>query len=143
MSLTIRPARAEELLACAALYERVAQRFDWEEPGVRTAESKLSSFEGEEVFVAHEGETLVGFLSLWRADNFVHSLFAEPQGRGIGPALLAHVAAGADGPLSLKCVDLNSDAQRFYRRQGFFPVDRGESRGRAWTRFQAAEGGMP
>ena len=42
---------------------------------------------------------LAGF---YRPQNFLHSLYVDGRGRGIGKALLDYVAAAADGPVSLK-----------------------------------------
>lgn len=135
--LEIRPALADELLPCALLYARIARDgFYWLDPEVRTAEAMLATFNDEEVFVAIRDGELAGFLSFYPSDSFVHSLFVETRGEGIGPALLDHVIAKA-GRVSLKCADENAAARRFYHRLGYVEIDRGEDAGHSWTRLQS------
>lgn len=138
MALEIRAALADELVPCAELFARIAaEGFYWLDPSLRTTEAMLGTFNDEEVFVAMRGETLVGFLSLYRSDAFVHSLFVETRGEGVGPALLMRAIAEVGGPVSLKCADLNLGARRFYDRLGFVEVDRGEDAGHSWTRLKS------
>src|SRR5436190_19747943 len=61
---------------------------------------------GETLFVAEDGSgDVVGFVSLYRPESFVHHLYVEPglRNRGIGRALLDHAVATAGGSASLKC----------------------------------------
>ena len=57
--------------------------------------------------------------------------------RGVGKALLDHVTAQADGPLSLKVQAPNLRAQAFYRREGFLCIEHGRDPGSdvAWLRL--------
>ena len=80
---------------------------------------------GEFIFIAVRDGSLVGFVSVWKPSCFVHHLFVDPvfQGRGVGSALLRHVAMLAgDRPLSLKCQLENHSALRFYESRGFQPT---------------------
>lgn len=121
----ITEARANDLPACAALYAWIAARnFTWEPPEARTAASKLASFEDTEVWVAREGGLLVGFVALNRAQAMVDSLFVEPQGAGIGQALLATARRALGAPFTLRCAELNAAGMRFYLRQGFAEASR-------------------
>ena len=56
---------------------------------------------------------------------------------GVGKALLDHVAAHAEGPLSLKVQAPNVRAQAFYRREGFLCTEHGRDPGSdiAWLRL--------
>ena len=96
----------------------------------------LGTFKEEEVFVAVRDGEMVGFVSLYRSDAFVHSLFVEPRGQGVGPALLMRAIAEV-GRVSLKCADENRVARRFYDRLGFTEIDHGEDMGHSWTRLQS------
>ena len=81
--------------------------------------------EGELLFVAACKRSVVGFISIWEQEWFVHHLFVDPafQNRGVGTRLLIHVSTLAgDRELSLKCPTDNQSAIRFYTRLGFNPT---------------------
>jgi len=126
------------LEACAAFAADVARQFlTWEPAEKNTTEAKLAAFREEAVYAAFDSGEIVGVISLWEPDAFVHFLFCRPQGRGIGPALLRTAAGVFDRPISLKCAKANRDALRFYSREGFVPIARGEDAGQGWVRLQA------
>lgn len=130
----VRRARADEIAACAALYERVLREtFTWDPPGRHAAADFLAQALDEEVYLARDGDRLLGIAGFHRPDSFLHSLYVETRGAGVGKALLDHVAAAADGPLSLKCLSPNLRAQDFYLREGFRIVDVGRDPGAAHT----------
>ena len=132
--LEVRRAQADEIAACAALYERVLREtFTWVPPQRHQAADFLSHAVEEEVYLARDGERLLGIAGFYRPNNFLHSLYVETRGAGVGQALLDHVAAAADGPLSLKCQSPNLRAQDFYLREGFRIVDVGRDPGAEFT----------
>ena len=134
--LIVRRARTEELAACADLYVRVLREtFTWQPPERHQAADFLRAARVEEVYVAIEAGRIVGLAAFYRPQNFLHSLYVTDRGRGVGKALLDHVSAVADGPLSLKCQVANRRAQDFYRREGFACVEAGADNGVAWLRF--------
>jgi GNAT superfamily N-acetyltransferase len=136
VSLVIRRARVDELAACAGLYVRVLRAtFTWVPPDRHRTEDFLAAARDEEVFVAIEAGRLVGLASLYRPQVFLHSLYVEPRGRGIGKALLDHVLAETGGALSLKCQAANLGAQAFYDREGFACIEAGEDDGVKWLRY--------
>jgi ribosomal protein S18 acetylase RimI-like enzyme len=127
-----------ELAACAALYERVLREtFTWTDPETHQARDFLRAARDEEVYAAFEDGRLLGVAAFYRPANFLHSLYVIERGRGIGKALLDHVSAVADGPISLKVQTLNLRAQDFYRREGFRLLDEGRDvpSGVAWRRL--------
>lgn len=131
-------ARANDLPACAALYAWIAARnFTWEPAEARTAASKLASFEDAEVWVAREGGLLVGFVAVNRATAMVDSLFVEPQGAGIGQALLATARQRLGATLTLRCAELNAAGLRFYLRQGFTEIGREVEHGHVLITLQS------
>lgn len=135
-SLTIRLARSDELQACADLYVRVLREtFTWIPKDRHKAEDFLRAAEEEDVFVAVEDGRIVGLAALYRPQQFLHSLYVDERGRGVGKALLDHVIAAAGGRLSLKCQTANLGAQAFYVREGFRCTEAGEDGGVAWLRF--------
>lgn len=94
--------------------------------------------EGEEVYVAEIDNQIVGFASVWVADNFLHHLYVLPRmhGQGIGSGLLEYCGEWY-GPLSLKCEVANQVAQRFYRKRGWTTGERGMGEDGVWERLYA------
>jgi GNAT superfamily N-acetyltransferase len=125
--LVVRRATEEEIPACAALYEKVlAETFTWVRPDrLPTAEDFISDAEDEDVYVALVDDELVGIAAFDASANFLHSLFVARRGHGVGKALLDHVSARANGPVSLKVQAPNLRAESFYRREGFRVLSRG------------------
>lgn len=82
--------------------------------------------EGERVLVALVGGHVVGFISIWESENFVHHLYVsdEHQGKGIGICLLDK-AIVLYGSLSLKCMVENEKAVGFYESYGFVRIETG------------------
>ncbi|WP_312242142.1 GNAT family N-acetyltransferase [Pantoea sp.] len=84
---------------------------------------------GETVLVAEKEGRRVGFAGLLENDNFLHSLYIDPdwQGQGIGSALLEAVQARFTSTGALKCLLKNEAAQAFYEKHGWQAIARGES----------------
>jgi len=134
----VRRARPQELDACADLYVRVLREtFTWQPPDRHRREDFLRAARDEEVYVAVDAGRIVGLAAVYRPQNFLHSLYVEGRGRGIGKALLDAAAAAAEGPLSLKVQAPNLRAQAFYRREGFTCIEHGRDPGSdvAWLRL--------
>lgn len=128
--LEIRRARPEELPACADLYLKVlTETFTWLPPERHSREEFHRSARDEEIYVAVENGRILGLAGFYRPMNFLHSLYVDDRGRGIGRALLDHVARVAGGPISLKVQEANRRAQAFYLREGFVVAERGRDRG--------------
>ena len=68
----------------------------------------------------YEGK-IVGFISIWLPDNFVHHLFIDDefQKLGIGKALLKTAIDKTGFPIKLKCLEKNTQAIAFYKKTGF------------------------
>lgn len=77
------------------------------------------------VTVAQDQGRVVGFLARDRDEVCSLYLAAAVRGRGFGRALLADAKA-ASPRLVLRTVEANEAAQRFYHRQGFIEVERGD-----------------
>lgn len=135
--LTIRRARADELARCADVYVAVLREtFTWLPPERHRREKFLEDARREEVYVALDGDRILGIAAFYRPQNFIHSLYVTERGRGIGKALLDHLQASVDGPLALKCQAKNVRAQAFYLREGFLVTDRGVTDDIAWVRLE-------
>jgi N-acetylglutamate synthase-like GNAT family acetyltransferase len=135
----VRRARAGEMDACADLYLRVLrQTFTWVPPERHRREDFLRAAPDEEIYVAEDDDgRIVGLAGFYRAQNFLHSLYVDARGRGVGKALLDYVSAVADGPVALKVQLPNRRAQAFYAREGFIVVEQGQDPGSdiAWLRM--------
>ena len=128
MSLAIRRARPDEaglvlsLVRELAEYEKLLHEVDATEADIDAALfgsqprlfCEIAEWDGEPVGFA------IWFINFstfsGRSGIYLEDLFVRPaqRGRGIGKALLDHVCAGADGPVSLKCQAKNLRAQAFY-----------------------------
>ena len=76
--------------------------------------------EGEQIWVALVKDEIVGFISVWEPENFIHHLYVATahQSKGVGRQLLEVVKSKYDN-LSLKCMLNNKMAINFYESQGF------------------------
>jgi len=129
-SYQIRRARQDELAACADLYVRVlGETFTWVPADRHRRQDFLRAARDEEVYVAVEAGRILGLAAFYRPQNFLHSLYCDVRGEGVGKALLDHLNAIADGPLSLKVQLPNRRAQNFYAREGFLTLERGRDPG--------------
>ncbi len=88
------------------------------------------SIEGEDIYAALIGEKIIGFVSVWRQDSFIHNLFVKKQFRraGAGKALLEYAIKELGGKAFLKCASENKDALRFYTDSGWKKISSGESK---------------
>jgi GNAT superfamily N-acetyltransferase len=134
----IRRARPDELQACADLYVHVlSETFTWLAPERHDRAEFLRAARDEEIYVAVSDEGVIGVAAFLRPMNFLHSLYVTRRGQGVGKRLLDHVAAQANGPLSLKVQEQNRRAQAFYAREGFVATQRGRDPGSdiVWIRL--------
>jgi GNAT superfamily N-acetyltransferase len=141
-ALDVRRARSDEMGVCADLYVRVLREtFTWVPPDRHKRDDFLRAARDEEIYIAAEGGRIVGLAAFYRPQNFLHSLYVDARGRGVGRALLDHVSAVADGPVSLKVQLPNRRAQDFYAREGFVPLEQGQDPGSdvGWLRMARAK----
>lgn len=75
----------------------------------------------EYVILVEEDGEILGFVSLYLPDNFIHNLFVHPEfsGRGVGGQLLNVSIEKMNKPLRLKCVSKNQKAMSFYQNRGW------------------------
>ena len=130
-ALDVRRAWPEEFGACADLYVRVlTETFTWVPPERHRRDDFLRAACDEEIYVAADGAgRIVGLAGFYRPQNFLHSLYADVRGNGVGKALLDYVSAVADAPVSLKVQLPNRRAQAFYLREGFLILEQGRDPG--------------
>lgn len=145
LTLTIRKARdAAEIADAAALYERSGTAaFSWRPPGYFQAEDFKYFAEDEDVWLAFAGNALVGIVSLFAADNFIHCLYVDPDAQrlGVGRTLVAQLRKETGRALTLKLDTPNVAAIAFYEATGWTrmngPDDFGvDAFGVSWARYR-------
>lgn len=121
--MIIRAAKEADHLALAELFLAARKAsFTWGDPESFALGDFDGQTEGEVIHVAEdEHGRILGFISVWEAENFIHHLFVSPDHmkRGIGKALLEDLAKRRSGPFTLKCVLSNRGALAFYRKLGW------------------------
>lgn len=151
MTVILRPARSTDAGTTGAILHGFARENEWM-PELHT-EAETIAFCGRMidlgwVTVAEMPGQVIGFLAL-NGDE-VHSLYlaAPARGQGIGRRLLDH-AKGRRSELSLFAFQANHPACRFYERNGFVEVARGDGSENdenlpdikyIWTREEAVDG---
>ncbi|MGR3468408.1 MAG: GNAT family N-acetyltransferase [Shimia sp.] len=123
----IRPARARDAGACAAILNAWIDAASWMPRCHPHADVRRHYREdvlpSREVWVLDDGG-VIGFAAL-SSDGFVTALYVARPGEGYGARLLDRVKEGRD-TLKLWTFVANEGAQRFYLRQGFREVRRTE-----------------
>lgn len=93
----------------------------------------LNDFEeqtkGEQIFVAIEERKVIGFISIWLEDNFIHHLYVMEnyKKKRVGSKLLETAIQEMKGRIRLKCLEKNTSAIIFYKRHGFIEQQKGAS----------------
>lgn len=120
--MTIRKMEEQDQLQVAEIYLKTRlAAFTWASAEELKSANFQEDSQGEVVFVYVEEQAVLGFLSVYEPENFVHHLFirTDQQGRGIGQELLNYRLANSQGSLSLKCLAANKQALAFYQHFGF------------------------
>ncbi|AMV60533.1 acetyltransferase (putative) [Pediococcus damnosus] len=119
-NITILPATASDNSELAEIYlqSRIAT-FSW----VKNPQSTdfIRDSKDEFILKAILDNRIVGFLSFYSQENFIHLLFIDPAyiHFGIGSQLLSAIRQLATAPVTLNCVRQNHDALAFYKTKGF------------------------
>lgn len=122
--LTLRYATAADLPICAAIINDYIDATEWLPRTMNNADVEAlfvpSLLEARTLFVAEEAGVITGYLSMSN-DGFVPALYLRPGGRGKGVGKMLLDAAKAAHPegLELTVFERNTDALRFYEREGF------------------------
>ena len=119
--MKIRRAKDSEFEELVNIYNQARGELDcFTAPPLQEKEFRKTC-EGEEILVATHNSGILGFVSLWPPDNYIHHLYVIPrfQGRRVGSELIDRVIFLYDKPLSLKSPVGNDTAGAFYEGLGF------------------------
>lgn len=91
--------------------------FHWIEPEILKLSDFDESTKDELILAALIKNKIIGFISIWVPDKFIHNLFVLEgfQGKGAGTALLNEAVERVGLPLTLKCVKANTKALSYYK----------------------------
>lgn len=101
--------------------------FPWRDiEGYRLEDFDRSTL-GEDIWVAEERGKRLGFVSIYRQDNFIHNLYVDPHlpPLGVGSALLQAAEQTFTATGSLKCLVKNEKALAFYHKHGWRTITTG------------------
>lgn len=112
------------------IYKEVrASTFTWLNQQVIDLASFDQDTAGEFIWVAKINAEIVGFISVWLEDSFIHHLYIKDsfQHKGIGTKLLNHIRETIKAEMTLKCLEKNKAALNFYLKNGWKPRAKGIS----------------
>jgi putative acetyltransferase len=121
----IRFATVADLPVCAAIINDYIDATEWLPRTIDHAAVEAlfvpSLLEERTLLVAEEHGEIIGYLSMNLDDGFVPALYLRPsaRGKGVGRMLLDAAKAAHPGGLELTVFDRNTEALRFYAREGF------------------------
>lgn len=100
--------------------------FLWKDPAEFDVMDFDSETEGEQILVAVCDNKVVGFISTWIEDAFIHHLYVDAsyQNQGVGKALLTNFLSRVHTAVQLKCLLKNEQAIAFYKRNNFIEKKR-------------------
>ncbi|MFC6345923.1 GNAT family N-acetyltransferase [Vagococcus carniphilus] len=118
---------SEQLIELCQLYNNTLEKaFVWQKESRIDLDSFVKMIDVELAYLAYEEEQLVGFLTLYEPDTFIHFLFIDTalQKSGVGSALLGKIELDfPNEDISLKCLLQNKNALSFYKKKGFKVVE--------------------
>ena len=125
----VRPATPKDHVALQELFSAAIARAHWL-PSTSRARADLASVTQNELILVHatDDDQILGFISVYAPEHFVHHLFVAPgfEDKGIGTNLLIELPRYVAPPWRLKCLTANSRAMSFYSRRGWAEVERRE-----------------
>jgi GNAT superfamily N-acetyltransferase len=130
-TIEIRRAGATDLDSCAAIINDYMDFTDWLPRAIsRQAIAEMYSpalLDKRIIFVAEYDGEVTGYLSMDHRAGFIHAIYLRPhaRGAGLGKALLNAAKQARPQGFELTVFEPNSDALRFYIREGLVEVPQG------------------
>lgn len=136
---SIREAHPDDLTALRELFLQVRRNtYAW----LNTSGYLLTDFDEETadeyILVAMDENRMIGFISIWLKENFIHHLYVDSryQDKSVGSELLKTAIGIVNAPVRLKCLELNANAISFYRRKGAIEIGGGISEDGPYILFE-------
>ena len=127
--ISFRTAVPDDAPACAEILAQWVADTPWyplDNPQSASSDAMVERILNGAVVLALDGDTVAGFLSVELGQLDCLYLARAYQGRGIGKALLDQCKAYFPGGFSLWTLAQNTDAQRFYQREGLIETARSD-----------------
>ncbi len=122
MMTVIRKAKPGDTSQLEILFQLTRQQAFTSRPALEfTLGDYQKSTNDDEVWVIEKNDVIVGFVSTYPADNFIHNLFVHPtyQKQGYGSQLLQIAEATLAKPMTLKIALYNLKVCSFYKKHGW------------------------
>lgn len=119
--MNIKPFDKEDLEKLQDLYlDSRKDAFYWMDQQLLSIDDFVKDTEDEKIYVAKENNRILGFISIYEKNNFIHNLFVDKnfKNKGIGTSLL-DFSRTLYSPIRLKCYSKNFLAISFYKNYGF------------------------
>jgi len=123
--VTIRKSNPDDTPQLEILFQLTRQyTFSCRSPNEFRIGDYAKSVEKDDVWIAEENGVIIGVVSIYPANNFIHNLFVHPhhQRKGIGTILLKQAEDNLEKPMTLKVSMDNSKACLFYQKHGWKEV---------------------
>ncbi|WP_216824385.1 GNAT family N-acetyltransferase [Emticicia sp. TH156] len=130
MKVRIEAFQLKDLPALRELYLQVRKAtFTWLNTSHYHLESYDTDTQGEYTLVAFIGDVIVGFISAYEPDNFIHHIYVHLsyQKMGVGKLMVDAMLQQLKTPITLKCLQANQAAIAFYKKCGFVQKKKGIS----------------
>jgi GNAT superfamily N-acetyltransferase len=125
----LRPARTQDMEACAAILNDWIDETDWM-PRVHSRADVVNHYKtvvarDRKSFVVVSGNATLGFMT-FTDDHLISALYvaSEYRRQGVGQLMLTRAKREFDDRLELWTFQANVPAQKFYAREGFVEINR-------------------
>lgn len=130
MSLQITVCHSEEYQSLFEIYQKVIISEWHSKQNLQDLWNEFQfDLQEEEFFLIKKNEQILGFISFFAPDAFIHHFYIKEEHRndGLGKKLLKFVCNKLRHPIRLKCLKNNKNALLFYDNLGWLKVAEGES----------------
>ncbi len=137
--MKIREIRKSDLDSLRNIFLKERQTtFSWIDSNTYNLQDFDIETKGEYILTAVSDDIVIAFISVWVEDNFIHHLYVDQkyQGKGIGTQLLKAALNKSGFPVTLKCLEKNTQAVNFYKSKGFTEKEKGKTEQGTYILFQ-------
>lgn len=137
--MKIREIRKSDLDSLRNIFLKERQTtFSWIDSNTYNLQDFDIETKGEYILTAVSDDIVIAFISVWVEDNFIHHLYVDQkyQGKGIGTQLLKAALNKSGFPVTLKCLEKNTQAVNFYKSKGFIEKEKGKTEQGTYILFQ-------